>query len=426
MGAFFKMIELVILTLFSENIGKSIIYKLKKTKKILVQYKELRICIYILLLPIFLICEFLVVCIKIILVWILSSKRYGDIKYMAHQAYQDKTKLHLSVKKIYVRCKLLNELFTKGAEKKVSYGEKNPDIIFYVIRPYYFLTPNALILNNVANLLTQYYYCLQKLSYAIEKGYVPIIDWENYGKMPHSEDFPIYNTMNSWEYYWNQPCQYNLDEVYKSKNVILSTQNIGQFGYIPNCAMVPPLNKYANEISKRCPKYAQYIPLNCETRKYVEKYYERLFPKNKLVLGVVVRGSSYGFHKTQFSSHPTQISIEELIEEVKKYLSEWNYEYFFFMNEVKELVDKMKEEFGDKVIILPRLRDSLYRNTDEKKNPMYKSGNKFQTNLDYITEVALLSKCDSLLGSMSSGTRTAIIWNNQKYTHIHIFDKGLW
>ena len=60
------------------------------------------------------------------------------------------------------------------------------------------------------------------------------------------------------------------------------------------------------------------------------------------------------------------------------------------------------------------------------KNPMYYDGNRYQTNLDYVTEIALLSRCDTLIGSMSSGMRTALIWNAQKYEHTYVFDKGLW
>lgn len=243
--------------------------------------------------------------------------------------------------------------------------------------------------------------------------------------MPHSEDYPINGTCNSWEYFWKQPSDYTLDEVYRSKNVILSTMNIGQFGYIPNCAMTPPFNNYARKIAKQCPKYSNLIPFNEYTESHVNQIYNELFPKDGKILGVVIRGSSYGTKKTQFSSHPTQLPIKDVIKEVYKCLEAWEYQYVFFMNEVQELVDIMKGEFGDKLIVLPRMRDSLNRKTDGSElNPMYEDGNRFKTNLDYITEVALLSKCDSLIGSMSSGTRTAIMWNNEKYEHIYILKEG--
>ena len=33
---------------------------------------------------------------------------------------------------------------------------------------------------------------------------------------------------NYWDNYWDQPTEYNLDEVYKSSNVILSSANISK------------------------------------------------------------------------------------------------------------------------------------------------------------------------------------------------------
>ena len=38
----------------------------------------------------------------------------------------------------------------------------------------------------------------------------------------YSENKKIFGTMNSWEYYFEQLTDYSLDEVYKSKNVIMT------------------------------------------------------------------------------------------------------------------------------------------------------------------------------------------------------------
>lgn len=428
MNGISKLIETFIRILLPNRLGDNVIIRFKRSKDVMLSTNETRIFFKFVLFPVNLVCSLFVAILKMPLIWLLPIKTYNDIKYIVKQFYMDIVVLkNVGFLKAVKRSWLLYELFTKGSEKKCSFGNKNADIIFYVIRPYYFLKPNDLILGNVANLLTQYYYVLQKLSYALEKNYIPVVDWENYGQLPHSENFPVFGTNNSWEYYWQQPSKYSLNEIYKSKNVILSTQNIGQYGYIPNCAMKPPFNNYARSLVARCPKYAQYIPLNSKTEEYVNMWYKNIFPQKEKILGVVIRGSSYGTNKTQFSSHPMQISIKELIKEVHKAMDAWDIQYIFFVNEVKEIVDFMYEEFQDKMIVLPRMRDSMYRPTDGSVlNPMYEDGHRYKTNLDYVTEIALLSKCDALIGSMSSGTRTALIWNAGKYEHVYIFEKGLW
>ncbi len=387
---------------------------------------ELKIFWRVILFPLVLLLSLAIALFKSIAL-LVSPSAYGYIKYIINQMYTDVLRDKRSLKITWKRAILTFELFVKGREKYVSYGRANPDKTFYVIRPYYYLQPNELIFRNIANLLTQYYYTLQKLSYAVENGYIPVVDWKNYGKMPHSEDYPVNGTENAWEYYWEQPSDYTLEEVYQSKNVILSTQNIGQYGYIPDAAMKPPFMQYAQRLAEQCPQYASLASLNEVTTNYIENIYKQLFPREQKVLGVVVRGASYGQTGTPMHSHPKQAKINELIRAVRNYCQEWDIHYIYFMNEMQELVDAMKEAFGEYLIVLPRLRDHLTRPADGvTQNPMYAPGQRYQTNLDYLTEVALLSKCDSLVGSMSSGMRTAIIWNAEHYEHVVVFEKGLW
>lgn len=387
---------------------------------------ELRIFWRVVFFPIVLPLSLIIACFKSIAL-LVSPSAYCYLMYIVNQMYTDVIRDKRSLKLTWKRAALTFELFVKGRERHVSYGTSNPDKTFYVIRPYYYLQPNELIFRNIANLLTQYYYVLQKLSYAVENGYIPVVDWKNYGKLAHSEDFPVNGTENAWEYYWKQPSEYTLEEVYQSQNVILSTQNVGQYGYIPGPAMRPPFMQYVRQLAEQCPPYASLVPLNEITAQYVQKYYDQLFPRGEKVLGVVIRGAAYGQTKTPMHSHPRQVKINELIRAVRKYCEEWEINYVYFINEMQELVDAMKEAFGDHLIVLPRLRDTLDRPADGvTKNPMYAPGQRYQANLDYLTEVALLSRCSSLVGSMSSGMRTAIIWNAEAYEHVVVFEKGLW
>lgn len=421
-----KIILMLIRLILPQRVASAVLIRISRTKTVMTSNLELRIFWRILFFPIVLPLSLIVSILKTVIIWVFPTKFYNDLKYLFNQFYTDITVRKITFPVAWKRVRLCHELFTKGSEKRISYGSKNPDITFYVIRPYYYLEPNEFIFRNIANLLTQYYYCLQKLSYAVENGWVPIVDWENYGKMPHSEEFPVHGTKNAWEYYWNQPSEYTLEEVYQSKNVILSTRNIGQFGYIPNCAMTPPFAKYAEDLARRCPNYASLVPFNQPTQDYIDKALN-LFPKGKRILGVVVRGASYGRNETPYRSHPVQVGMKELIHKVTYFYKEWEMDYIFFVNEMQELVDTMKEAFGDKLIVLPRLRDHIDRPADGiTENPLYYPGNRYQTNLDYVTEIALLSKCTSLIGSMSSGTRSAIIWNSGDYENVYMFEKGLW
>ena len=87
----------------------------------------------------------------------------------------------------------------------------------------------------------------------------------------------------------------------------------------------------------------------------------------------------------------------------------------------------MTQSFGEKLIVLPRARyENFHEFSPEDPNPLYVFGQRYPTNLSYLTEIALLSRCTGLLGAMSSGTRAALIWNHDQYEVKQIVDLGLW
>lgn len=366
---------------------------------------------------------------KLILVWILPVD-WGEFKYIIMQFYDDVFIKKTGREKAVIRAKLILELFTKGAEHYITCGDKNPDKTFYVLRPYYFMTRNELIIN-VSNLLMHYYRNLHNLAYAIENGWIPVVDWQNYGPLPHEEEYPIHGTTNSWEYYWNQPSKYTLEEVYQSKNVILSTRNTRNTEYMPSCFFSGSMQELAERLALECPRYDKYITFNDVTEKYIDEWQSKLFPKGARILGVSVRGTSYGVDKasTNICGHPVQPSVEQLIISINKAMEEWEMEYLFITCELDSIIEAVSSYFKDKTIVLRRLRYSKapQRGDVEKGlDPLYLPGQKYQTNLDYLTEMALLSRCSSLLAAMSSGVRAALIWNGNRYEKVRIIDNGLW
>lgn len=422
--------------LFPENTSKALRVKWRRTKRAFTSNRVLKcfwLLIGIVVSPILLAFSLFAALLKTIVIWILPEKQYVQTRFLFNQFIDDIIKRHINLKVALKRVSLCYEMFTKGAERKVSFGEKNPEKTFYVLRPYYYLKRNELT-QNVSNLLVHYYRNLQNLAYAIENNWIPVVDWQNYGPFSHGENYPILGTTNCWEYYWNQPSEYTLEEVYESKNVILSDRNTKDNAYVPSCFFREPLQKQAEDYAIRCPKYDQYITLNDYTEKYIREKQEELFPKGSRILGVSVRGTSYGVSSTMVGfaaadAHPKQPKIFELIDRIINAIEKWKMDYVFITCESQNVIDEIRKALNDKVIFLPRERytRSPQRGDVEKGlDPLYLPGHKYQTNLDYLTEMMLLSRCTALLASMSSGTRSAIIWNRNQYEHMEIIDNGLW
>jgi hypothetical protein len=63
---------------------------------------------------------------------------------------------------------------------------------------------------------------LQGIMYAEKQNLIPVVDMENYWVAELSSTKKINNTYNAWCYFFEQISPYDLKEVYKSKNVILS------------------------------------------------------------------------------------------------------------------------------------------------------------------------------------------------------------
>lgn len=415
-----KILEKIILSIIPKGKQERVKGKFADTKYIVESNIILRFVLSVVFFPITLVVSLF----KIILVWFLPIS-WPEYLYIIKHYIDDVTNGKLSHKVARKRANLTLELMTKGREEHVSFGNKNPDKTFFVIRPYYFMVRNELA-TSLSDLLFHYYRNLQQLSYALENGWIPVVDWENYGPFRHAEDYPINGKKNCWEYYWSQPSHYSLDEVYQSKNVVLANRNSVDYGYIPSMFFEAPYQRYAERLAVLCPKYDRMFKLNEETSNYIQTKQDELFPPNKRILGVAVRAMAYGSHVLK--NHPIQPRFDQLVEEIKNALESWEMDYVYFSCESEEYVNRMRDIFGEKLLCLTRRR---YKKEPEvglkdDKNELYMAGRKFQTNLDYLTEMVLLSRCTALLASMTGGVRATIVWNRNKYEHIKILQGEAW
>jgi hypothetical protein len=302
------------------------------------------------------------------------------------------------------------------SEEKKSFGSKNPDDRFYVIRR----TPPG------AGLFSNFLLVLMHLYYAEQYGYKPIVDYKNYSNFYKEKDL-INNSSNSWEYYFNQPINTPLEEVYKSSNVILSSANVSR--HLEKEFLIKDLNQseFMNN-KKQVQKFHQLyksMGLNQYTKTHTEKQLDALFKDKKNVLGIVLRGTDY-LNKDLSRGHQMPFEISNSIEIVESYLVKWSVDNIYLSTEVSEYVEIYKKHFGDKLISLPRDR---YLNKQNKKfinqYTRKRKNDKYLTGLEYLTEVYGLARCSSIIGTSCGSLNAAIIINNYKYLNKKVFDLGI-
>ena len=300
-------------------------------------------------------------------------------------------------------------------ETTKSFGIKNPDIYFYVIR----LEPSD---GGRGGMFAHYLIVLRHIIIALERNMIPIIDMENY-KTSYSEDCLINNTNNAWEYYFTQPWSYPLSEVYESKNVLLTGR------YPPNNTVIDSLlaGLYTDieTIKQVNAVIEKYMRFNAITEAYIDKHVLSVLAGKRNVLGVSSRGTDYV--KFRPKGHSIQPDLDCLLEITRQKADEWNVDCIYIATEEAEALENFKCAFPGKILATDSFRHAKYDSSlmitevrFDRENDKYLSG------LEYIRDIVLLSRCDYFLGTLTSGASAAILMNSGKYKDKFVIDLGVY
>lgn len=300
------------------------------------------------------------------------------------------------LKKLKAKGRLL-----KYKSKIMCYGDKNPDKIFYVINRYEAEEGLFSYVNNFAG----------HMKYAIDKGWIPVVDMQNYrNSYLDEEDF---GKVNAWELYFEQPCGYTLEDVYQSKKVIIGK------GLPSPYAMYNEDNTITDEWREF---YCKYVRVKKTIQDDIDKEYSLAVAKEERVLGINVRGTDYvmgipGLH--------IQPSVEEVLEKAKQLYQNEQYDKVFICCEDKEVVERFSKTFPGKAFTNNR---ELYSDKDSKiylPNVRFNRENDtFLKGKDYLTTVVMLSKCDALIGGFSGASLAAMLWRYPDKQYEYIWSLG--
>ncbi len=313
-------------------------------------------------------------------------------------------------KKFLKKIKRFDEYYTKWKwrERKVSYGEKNADKTFFVIRR---ATCKVGLFSYVMTNIGM-------IDVAIQKGYIPVIDMQN-NRNTYLMDDEV-GKCNAWEFFFKQPCGYSLKDVQDSKNVILSNGIIEKSFKYPDIDLVikEEVYKYWKNIADK------YLHLSDNLVYKLEREKQRLFGSDKArVVGVLCRGTDYINNHPK--GHPVQPSVDEIISKTKEVWKKHQCQYVYLATEDKKIFDIFKKEFGEKLKAVQveryedtgnsNINDIIYADEREKK----KKGE------EYLVTIALLAQCTCLVAGCAGGTYGALLLS-EGYEYKYIFNKGFY
>lgn len=259
--------------------------------------------------------------------------------------------------------------------KYVSFSDKNPDKVFYVI----YRTPLE------AGFFSNFSHVTGHLKQIEGKDLIPIVDFENFKTFYNTEN-PINGTKNSWEYYFEQPSGYTLEEVYQSKNVLFCD------GMYPHSATYSDqeLFDWHNKVFK--------------VKKYILEEIEEKYGKEfagKKVLGVHFRGKDMNI----YPQHPFGPTEEQMFKYTDEIFEKFNVEKIFLATDEKKYLEAFVNRYGKKVFFADNFRTEKINefNINPRENHRYLLGK------EVLTDLILLTKCDGILCGNSNVAATARI-----------------
>jgi hypothetical protein len=263
---------------------------------------------------------------------------------------------------------------------------------------------------------------LTQIAYAIDKGYIPVVDLQNFRNQYIRK--LMFGKENAWEYYFEQPMGYSLKDIRFAKNKIYSSVS-------PD----PPDNRfrisYANTIYNNNDLlfwkkiYNNYVKFNVKTLNYLETNIKNSFRGKENIIGVLCRGTD--FISLQPTGHPIQPKPMDVVDFTKIKLKEWNCEYVYLATEDVEIFNLFQSEFGDQLIV-----DLIDRwSTNDLKNGMSNSDlqrndeQRRMSGLNYISQIYNLTNCDFLIAGSTRGSLASLLMNNN-FKEYYIYNLGLY
>lgn len=253
-----------------------------------------------------------------------------------------------------------------------------------------------------------------QIVYALNQGYVPVIDTVNcdncFNHLSKMEN------RNIWEKYFRQPFSSSLDHISESTNMI-SIDGIPSF--YPSYKMDDLENEALLDFWRKV--VAKYMRLSEYMEKKLADVKLSLGWNDKRVLGVICRGTDYTDIKPY--NHPVQPDINKMISDAKGLMEEYHCDYCYLATEDETIYTHFKEVFGERLLFSQNI---LYSDLQGETLNSYNNQNEINAdvkNEEYLISLKLLSECTCFIGGRTSGAVVATIFS-KGFEHFHLYDEG--
>ncbi len=257
-----------------------------------------------------------------------------------------------------------------------------------------------------------------KIKEGLDRGWIPIIDMQNY-LSPYLEESEL-GKKNAWEYYFEQPLGKRLEDI-GEKDIVIESEDVWvESG--PYAAIAFLENRYGER--QKWSQFAhKYLRLSQDMKHHIDEEYKRLIGEKEKVLGVLCRGTDYMAMRPK--DHPVQPTAEQMMDKAEKCMDEWGCSKIFLATEDKKILDMFRERFQDLLLFLER----PYINENDSKGNFVtqvhfeRENDKKEQGTEYLTQIAILAKCNSIIAGCCGGTLGAVLLTDG-FEHEYFWDLG--
>ena len=252
---------------------------------------------------------------------------------------------------------------------------------------------------------------LQFMKYAIDRGFIPIVDMQSL-PCPYLEEGEV-GKVNAWEFYFEQPCGFSLRDIKSASCVcIADTGHIplegdGWLDDSPTFFASADFTKWRRFVKK-------YLRLNSAASAEVDKAAKRIFgDAYDDVLGVRMRGTDY--RRLRPTGHGVQPEVEQVILDAKTTMKEHGLKRLFLATEDEGILNRFREVFGASLLFIDQNYFDYkggYINDNHPK--VIRDKEKYRQGLDYLVNVYIFSRCPYVLASRCCGSFAADLLADDK------------
>ena len=298
-------------------------------------------------------------------------------------------------------------MYPQNHEKKMSYGNENPDKKIYVIR----------LSNPKAGLFSLLNTILEKAMYAADKGYSPVVDMMNCPNSYLADE--NLGRENAWDYFFEPLTgdSVSLEAAYKSKNVILSSLYPTEKNYFFDARI--SLARGGDEYKRVEDSFSKHIRIKENLVRRYEQIYSDIIGDKKVV-GVLCRGTDYTSLRPY--AHPIQPKVTDVTGKVDEFIAKYDCTHVYLSTEDEGIVKLFKEKYGEKLLVYPREYVKESEKGEVITDIINKSSKPADAGADYLGQIYVLSKCEYGILSLTSATPFVSFMSD--YEDTYIWDLG--